>query len=97
MGNQPKTEQAEKNLFMKMTALRGKNRVSLTVPAAAALLPPQLYDLRGSTGQRYVWTCAGSLRSAGWVWESDSFDSEWYWSKCHLEADAQGGPEVVQA
>ena len=52
MGNQPKTEQAEKNLFMKMTALRGKNRVSLTVPAAAALLPPQLYDLRGSTGQR---------------------------------------------
>ena len=29
MGNQSKTEQTEKSLFMKMTALRGKNRLSL--------------------------------------------------------------------
>ena len=51
MGNQLKTEQAE--FIHEDDGTSGEEQAnSVTILAAAALLPPQLYNFRGSTGQR---------------------------------------------
>ena len=82
---------------MKTTALRGKNRLSLWLSWQQLLSCLPSYTTsevqRGRHRSGHVpvpWGTAGGCGIA-------THQIQCCWSKCHLEAGAQGGPEAVQA
>lgn len=60
---------------MRMDGTGEEQANSQTVLAAVVLLPPQLYNFRGSTGRGRSGHALGSLGCGGWVRDSDSLDS----------------------